>query len=109
MATFPITEDNFQENIIKDKNKIIVVDFWADWCGPCKMLAPVLEKVSESQQENVVIYKLNTDENASIAQQYQITSIPCCIVFKKGEEVHRIVGHKTEDSFVAELKPFYKK
>ncbi len=105
MATKPITDSNF-ETTLKEDTSLVVVDFWADWCGPCKMLAPTLEAISEKLADTVSIYKLNTDENTKTAQDYQITSIPCCIVFKNGEEVHRIIGHKSQDAFEAELKPY---
>ncbi|RAP31314.1 thioredoxin [Candidatus Marinamargulisbacteria bacterium SCGC AG-343-D04] len=106
MSTQIISDDTFQEKISQGESKLIIVDFWADWCGPCKMLAPTLEKISETHKDSLIIYKLNTDENASTAQQFQITSIPCCILFKNGKEVHRVIGHKSEESFETEIKPF---
>ena len=106
MGTQVITEANFEESISQHPGKLVVVDFWAEWCGPCKMLAPVLEEISAKLESDVVVYKLDTDQNAAIAQHYQITSIPCCIVFKESKEIHRIIGHKTSENFEAELKKF---
>lgn len=106
MSTQPITDSNFKETISNNSKACVIVDFWAEWCGPCKMLAPVLETISETHKESLDIYKLNTDENATTAQEFQITSIPCCIVFKNGEETHRIIGHKTKESFEEEIKPY---
>ena len=105
MATQAITDSNFQETLDSNPN-CVIVDFWAEWCGPCKMLAPILEAVSDMHPDNLSIYKLNTDENPTTAQSFQITSIPCCIVFKQGKEVHRIIGHKTKEHFEEEIKPF---
>ena len=106
MGTSAITESNFKSTLQQQQDKLVVVDFWAEWCGPCKMLAPILEALSEKLADNVSIYKLDTDQNANIAQEYQITSIPCCILFKQGKEVHRIIGHKTAENFEAELTQF---
>ena len=105
MATKTITDSTFNEILASDK-KLIVVDFWAEWCGPCKMIAPMLEQLSETLEDKVSIYKLNTDDNITSSQEYQISSIPCCIVFKDGKEVHRIIGHKPADAFKKELEPF---
>jgi thioredoxin 1 len=105
MATNKITDSTFND-ILKTDSNLIVVDFWAEWCGPCKMLGPVLEEISDTLQDSVSIYKLNTDENIASSQEYQISSIPCCIVFKEGKEVHRIIGHKPKDAFIKELEPF---
>ena len=68
------------------------------------MLAPILEKVEESLKDQLKVYKLNTDENSQTAQKYQITGIPCCILFKNGEEIHRIVGFKSQDVLETEIK-----
>ena len=103
MALHEATETNFQIEVL-DASKPIVVDFWAEWCGPCKMMTPVLEAVSDKYADQLSIYKLDTDANQDIAAKYEITGIPCCIIFKQGEEVGRIVGFRSEDAFVDELK-----
>ncbi len=104
MATHKITDQTFDSLLTENNTKLVVVDFWADWCGPCKMLAPVLESISNKYEDSIKVFKLNTDTNPTTAQSYQITSIPCCILFKNNKEVHRIIGHKSEESFEAELK-----
>ena len=106
MATIEINSNNFDSLMQEHSKKLIIIDFWADWCAPCKMLAPTLESLSEKHQNAVTIFKLNTEDNMQLAQNYQITSIPCCIVFKDGKEVHRIIGHKSEDAFEAEMSQF---
>ena len=103
MALHEANEANFKTEVL-EADKPILVDFWAEWCGPCKMMVPVLESVSEKYSEKLSIYKLDTDENQQTAADYEITGIPCCILFNKGEEVGRIVGFRSEDSFVDELK-----
>ena len=105
MPTSVISDSDFND-LTNQSDKLVLVDFWADWCGPCKMLAPTLETLSDSHADTLLIFKLNTDENPATAQRFQITSIPCCILFKEGQEVHRIIGHKAADAFEAELTPF---
>ena len=103
MALKQVTEDNFQSEVL-DSNLPTLVDFWAEWGGPCRMLSPIVEAVADNFEGKVKVVKLNTDENPQTAQQMQITGIPCCIVFKNGEEAGRIVGFKPEDTFTEELE-----
>lgn len=107
MATIEINSTNFDSLMKEHSNKLIIIDFWADWCAPCKMLAPTLESLSNKHKDKITIFKLNTEDNMQLAQNYQITSIPCCILFKEEKEVHRIIGHKSEDAFEAEMSQFF--
>jgi len=84
-----INEGNF-DNIIS--NKLVLVDFSAAWCGPCRMMAPILEEVAQDMQNDLGIYKLDIDESQSVASKYQVTSIPTVVLFKDGKEVDRFVG-----------------
>ena len=90
-----ITKENY-DSLIKDNEKVLI-DFWAPWCGPCKMQTPILEKIASSGDFNVKIAKLNTDENPEIAQNHGIVSIPTLILFKEGKEVERFVGVQPEE------------
>jgi thioredoxin len=90
-----ITKENY-DSIISDNEKVLI-DFWAPWCGPCKMQTPILEKIASSGDFNVKIAKLNTDENPEIAQNLGIVSIPTLILFKEGKEVERFVGVQPEE------------
>ena len=85
------TNDNFKEKVL-DNNGVALVDFWAEWCGPCRMVAPVLEELSKEMSEKVTIKKLNVDDNQGTAQMLGIQSIPTLIVFKNGEMVDRVLG-----------------
>ena len=87
-----------QFNEIKNKEGIKVVDFFADWCGPCKMLSPVLEQLSEEMDESVEFIKINIDENLSLAQEYGVTTIPTLIYLKDGKEQDRTIGFVPKDS-----------
>ena len=90
MSVLHLDESNFNE--VLSSNSIVMVDFWADWCMPCKMFAPVLEKFAAEYGDNAVIGKLNVDEAPSVAAKYQVASIPTVVVFKNGQEANRSVG-----------------
>lgn len=91
-----VTEATFQKEVLEN-NKVTLVDFYADWCGPCKMVSPILEKIA-SETENFDIAKINVDENQTLAMQYRIMSIPNMLVFKNGEVVDEVVGFLPEQS-----------
>ena len=95
-----LTAQNFAH---KTKNGVVLVDFWADWCMPCKMMAPILNEVAEATDGTATIYKLNVDEQQQVAAQYGIRSIPTMILFKDGKEVERIVGVKSKEAVIASI------
>ncbi len=87
---FHVTDDNFDETV--KNNKVVLVDFWAGWCGPCRALAPTIEELSKEYAGKMLIGKLDVDENPKTAECFQVFSIPTLIVFKNGCEVDRLVG-----------------
>ncbi|MBC00446.1 MAG: thioredoxin [Rhodobacteraceae bacterium] len=91
MATAVVTDESFENDVLKASGPV-VVDFWAEWCGPCKMIAPALEEISDEMGEQVTIAKLNIDENQNIAMKYGVRSIPTLIMFKDGEPVSTQIG-----------------
>ena len=95
-----LTDKNFQQ---QTKNKVVLVDFWAEWCGPCKMMAPVLNDVANELTENAYVGKLNIEQYQSMAQQFNVRSIPTLIIFKNGKEVKRFVGIKQKDFLLKEI------
>ena len=98
MATHDITDKDFEEKVVKSDTPVLV-DFWAPWCGPCRMAEPVLEELSETYKDKVVIVKLNVDENQEYAGKFGVMSIPTTILFKEGKEVGRQVGFAGKDGF----------
>ena len=93
---------NSFQNEVLERQGVTLVDFYADWCGPCKMMAPVLESVAE-ERPDVAIAKVNIDQNAELATRYQVMSIPTLIAFKNGEEVVRAVGYRPKQDVLAML------
>jgi thioredoxin 1 len=95
-----LTAQNFAH---KTKSGIVLVDFWADWCMPCKMMAPILNEVAEATDGTATIYKLNVDEQQQVAAKYGIRNIPTMILFKDGKEVERIIGVKPKDYIISSI------
>ena len=91
MASKSITDKNFENEVLKSKG-LILVDFWAEWCGPCKMIGPSLEEISEEMEGDVQITKINIDENPSTPQKYGVKGIPTLLLFKDGEVVAEKIG-----------------
>ena len=99
-----LTSTTFDESI-QGSDKPIVVDFWAEWCGPCKMIAPILSEIS-AEQPGITIAKLNVDENPDIAMRFNVMSIPTLLVFQQGEVRKRLVGAKGKGQLLQELNEF---
>ncbi len=98
-----LNESVFEKNVIKSEIPVLV-DFFAEWCGPCRMMGPVLEGVASKMVGKLKVYKLDTDQAQNIAAEYQITGIPCLIMFKDGKEVKRMVGYQAEDTILKQIE-----
>ncbi len=98
-----VTDANFKAEVL-DSQGAVLVDFWAPWCGPCRMMAPELDKLAGEMAGKLKVVKLNTDENMQTASQYQITGIPCLILFKGGSEKQRFVGFQPGDALSKQLE-----
>jgi len=96
---YTITSKNFDE-IVKNADKTVLLDFWATWCGPCKMIAPIIEEIA-NENENLIVGKVNVDEEAELSIKFGIVSIPTIIVFKNGEIYNKTVGYCSKEEILA--------
>ena len=99
MTTQTTTDDKFEEDVIKSKETVLV-DFWAEWCGPCKALAPKLEEIASELNGKLKVIKVNIDENPATPAKYGVRGIPTLIVFKAGENVDQIVGNHPKENIL---------
>ena len=104
-AAAPVTDASFKEEVL-DSEIPVLVDFWAPWCGPCRMVAPVVDEMSEQYAGQIKVVKLNTDENPNIASQYGIRSIPTLMIFKGGQRVDMVVGAVPKTTLATTLEKY---
>lgn len=102
MPVSNLNKDNFEAEVLKSKG-IVMVDFFAVWCGPCKMTEPIIEQLSE-EMKHIKFVKVDVDQNQDLASQYQVFSIPTFIVFKNGQVVNQFIGGMGKEGFLTELK-----
>jgi thioredoxin 1 len=98
-----VTDSNFQAEVL-EADKPVLVDFWAPWCGPCRIVAPHLEEL-DAEREDITVVKLNTDDNPNTAAKYNVMSIPTLLLFKHGEVAHQIIGALPKQRLLQELEP----
>jgi thioredoxin 1 len=103
--TVDVTDATFESDVLKS-GKTVLVDFWATWCGPCKMVAPVLDEIAGEHKESLTVAKLDIDANGKTAQDYQVMSIPTMILFKDGQPVKTIVGAKPKAALLSDLSEY---
>jgi thioredoxin 1 len=99
-----VTDNNFQAEVL-ESDRPVLVDFWAPWCGPCRMVAPVVEEIAKERAEELKVVKLNIDENQNTAMQFNVMSIPTLIVFRNGQPAKTVIGARPKKSLEAELEP----
>ena len=96
-----ITKENFEELVMKGE-KPVLIDFWATWCGPCRMIAPFVEEIAE-EREDILVGKVNVDDEVELAIQFGVTSIPTLIIFEKGQKVDQLIGYRPKDDILKHL------
>ncbi|MBQ3145820.1 MAG: thioredoxin [Clostridia bacterium] len=101
MSVLKITNKNFEEEVL-NSDKPVIIDFYADWCGPCKMMSPIIDSIAEENQE-LKVGKINVDEDQELAVRYNIMSIPTIIIFKNGNEYKKIVGVTSKENILKEI------
>ena len=105
MSARDATDQSFAEDVLASE-KPIMVDFWAEWCGPCRAVSPILDQIATEHAEKIDVVKLNVDDNPETAMKYQITSIPTMKVFKAGEVVKTVIGAKPKPALESDLQEF---
>ena len=103
MAEIKLTKQNFEQEVI-GSNKPVLVDFWATWCGPCKMIAPIVKEIADEYDGKILVGKVNVDEEPDLTMQYNVSSIPTLMVFKNGQLVNKAVGYREKDEILKMLK-----
>ncbi len=105
MAARDVTDHSFADDVLAS-DKPIMVDFWAEWCGPCRAVSPILDQIATEHADKIDVVKLNVDDNPETAMKYQITSIPTMNVFKGGEVVKTVIGAKPKPALESDLQEF---
>ncbi len=103
MSVLNITEANFEDEVIKE-NKKVIIDFYADWCGPCKMMSPIIDKIAEELGEKVKVGKINVDENQELAEKFEIMSIPTILIFEDGKIYRSFIGLTDKNEIMEAVK-----
>ena len=99
MSLVNLNSENFTKEVLEEE-KPVLIDFWAEWCGPCRMMAPVVDEIAESMQDSVKVCKVNIDENQELAEKYEVMSIPTFIVIKNGKETGRTIGVQPKEQLL---------
>ncbi len=106
MSNTPAVTDATWQQEVLESDKPVLIDFWAEWCGPCRMVGPIIDEIAQEQSEHLKVLKLNVDENPDTARQYRVMSIPTMLVVSDGVEKKRLVGAKNKGALLSDLSEF---
>lgn len=106
MSNTPAVTDATWQQEVLESDKPVLIDFWAEWCGPCRMVGPIIDEIAQEQSEHIKVVKLNVDDNPDTARQYRVMSIPTMLVVKDGVEKKRLVGAKNKGALLGDLAEF---
>jgi len=104
MGVLAVTNDNFEEEVLKSEHPVLV-DFWAEWCGPCKAISPIVDEIAQELDGKLKVTKVNVDDAQELAAKFNIMSIPTLLIFKSGEPVEQIVGAVSKDQLMEKINP----
>jgi thioredoxin 1 len=100
-----VTDATYKSEVLDESEKTVIVDFWAPWCGPCRIVGPILEEIASEESDNIKVAKVNVDENQQYAGQLGVFNIPTMVVYKNGEPVDKIIGAMPKTAIMARVKP----
>ena len=104
MTVVPVSDKNFEAEVLKSDLPVLV-DFWAEWCGPCRMISPIVEEIANDLKGKLKVAKINVDDSQELAAQFNIMSIPTLLIFKNGQSVEQMVGAMSKDNLLAKINP----
>ena len=104
MPVIEVNNDNFEQEV-KNADKPVLVDFWAEWCAPCRMIGPIVEEIAQEYGDRLKVVKVDVDGNQALAATYNVMSIPTLLLFKNGRPVEQVIGALGKDSLLAKIKP----
>lgn len=105
MSVLKITSENYEEEVLK-ADKPVLIDFYAEWCGPCKMMGPIIDEIAEEKEDNIKVGKVNIDENQDLAMEYGVMSIPTIVIIKNGEVKKTFVGARDKSEIIGAIIEF---
>lgn len=103
MSVLTITSENYEEKVIKE-SRLVILDFWAEWCMPCRIMSPIIDEIAEEVKEDVVVGKVNVEEEQNLSREFEIVNIPTIVILKNGQVVKKFIGVQDKETILKEIK-----